>query len=288
MVGREVLLDVASPVHEPGGTVLEVSDLSVTDSRGVTAVSDVSFGVRQGEVFGIAGVDGNGQTELVEAITGMHHPTDGSVSFRGTDLTDRSRRDHIAAGMSYIPGDRQREGLVMDLDLTQNGLLGNQHSDEFTSAGTINWGGVEEHADGIVDQYDVRPAGTNAAARSLSGGNQQKFVVGREFERDPALLVAAQPTRGVDVGSIEFIHERLLALRAQDVGVLLVSSKLDEVQTLSDRLAVMYEGEFVRVVDPGEVTEEELGLLIAGEIPDRMADADEPAPEPVGGEVDRP
>jgi simple sugar transport system ATP-binding protein len=272
MVGREVLLDVEAPAHEPSGTVLEVSNLSVTDRRGVSAVENVSFSVRRGEVFGVAGVDGNGQTELVEAITGMRDPDAGTVTFRGEDVTDQSRRAHIAAGMSYIPEDRQVEGLVMDFDLTENALLGNQHSEQFGNAARIDRDSVREHASDIITQYDVRPPNTDAIAESLSGGNQQKFVVGREFERDPELLVAAQPTRGVDVGSIEFIHERLLSLRAENVGVLLVSSKLDEVQALSDRLAVMYEGEVVRIVDPDNITEEELGLLIAGEVPDRLAD----------------
>jgi simple sugar transport system ATP-binding protein len=272
MVGREVLLDVEAPEHEPGEPVLAVSDLSVTDERGVPAVEDVSFSVRRGEVLGVAGVDGNGQVELVEALTGMRDPEAGVVTFHDEDVTTQSRRAHIAAGMSYIPEDRQEQGLVMDFDLTQNALLGNQHSEQFGDRTGINWGDVRGHAGDIIEQYDVRPPATSAVAESLSGGNQQKFVVGREFERDPSLLVAAQPTRGVDVGSIEFIHERLLSLRAQNVGILLVSSKLDEVQALSDRLAVMYEGEIVRTVDPDNVTEEELGLLIAGEVPDRFAD----------------
>jgi ABC-type uncharacterized transport system ATPase subunit len=270
MVGRQVLLDVEAPDHEPGRSVLDVTDLSVTDERGVPAVEDVSFSVRRGEVFGVAGVDGNGQVELVEAITGMRDPEAGSVTFHDEDVTTQSRRAHIAAGMSYIPEDRQEEGLVMEFDLTQNALLGNQHSEQFGNNAGIDWGGVRGHASEIIEQFDVRPPEASTTANSLSGGNQQKFVVGREFERDPSLLVAAQPTRGVDVGSIEFIHERLLSLRAENVGILLVSSKLDEVQALSDRLAVMYEGGIVRTVDPDDVTEEELGLLIAGEVPDRF------------------
>ena len=186
------------------------------------------------------------------------------------DVTSASRRERIASGMAYIPEDRQERGLVMDFGLIENALLGSQHSQEFGPGGRIDWPATREHAEAIIDEYDVRPPDPEAGAESLSGGNQQKFIVGREFERDPKLVVASHPTRGVDVGSIEFIHERLLELRRQGVAVLLVSSKLEEVQGLSDRLAVMYEGEFSGVVDPADTTEEELGLLMAGEQPDSV------------------
>jgi len=268
MVGREVLLDVERPPAEFGDTVLDVSDLAVTDDRAVRAVDDLSFSVREGEIFGIAGVDGNGQRELVEAITGLLAPESGTIRFEGEDVSDRSRRERIDAGMSYIPEDRQEQGLVMDYDLVGNAILGSQHAPPYARNGRIDWGEASDHAESVVSEYDVRPPETRTEAESLSGGNQQKFVVGRELERDPTLLVAAHPTRGVDVGSIEFIHERLLSLRSQGVAVLLVSSKLEEVQALSDRLAVVYEGEFVDTVDPDETTEEELGLLMAGQRPD--------------------
>jgi ABC-type uncharacterized transport system ATPase subunit len=268
MVGREVLLDVERPPAEFGETVLEVSDLAVTDDRGVRAVDELSLSVREGEIFGIAGVDGNGQRELVEAITGLLGPESGTISFEGADVSGRSRRERIDAGMSYIPEDRQEQGLVMDHDLVENAILGSQHAPPYARNGRIDWAEADDHAESVVSEYDVRPPDPRTEAESLSGGNQQKFVVGRELERDPTLLVAAHPTRGVDVGSIEFIHERLLSLRSQGVAVLLVSSKLEEVQALSDRLAVIYEGEFVDTVDPGETTEEELGLLMAGQLPD--------------------
>jgi simple sugar transport system ATP-binding protein len=268
MVGREVLLEVEKPPGDPGEAVLSVDSLTVEDDRGVEAVRDVSFSVREGEVFGIAGVDGNGQSELIEAITGLQSPADGTVTFEGTDVTDHSRRERTAAGMAYVPEDRQERGLVMPFDLTSNGLLGSQHARPFADRGRIDWAAAREHAEGIIDEYDVRTPGPAAEAESLSGGNQQKFVVGREFERDPSLLVAAHPTRGVDVGSIEFIHERLLELRAAGVAVLLVSSKLEEVRGLADRLAVIYEGELMDVLDPEEATEEEIGLLMAGERPE--------------------
>ncbi|WP_255149651.1 ABC transporter ATP-binding protein [Halorarius halobius] len=269
MVGRKVFMEVREPEREPGSDTLAVEGVGVTDDRGVDVVDDVSFRVREGEVFGIAGVDGNGQTELVEAITGLSEPSSGRVGLSGTDVTNWSRRERIAAGMAYVPEDRQERGLVMEFDLVENGLLGNQHDDEFADRGRIDWPATRDHAETLIDEYDVRPPDADATAASLSGGNQQKFIVGREFERDPSLLVATHPTRGVDIGSTEFIHDRLLDMRDEGAAVLLVSSKLEEVQSLSDRLAVMYEGELMAVVDPDDVTEEELGLLMAGERPDR-------------------
>jgi simple sugar transport system ATP-binding protein len=269
MVGREVLLEVEKPPSDPGEPVLEVDDLVVADDRGVDAVEGVSFRVREGEVFGIAGVDGNGQAELVEAITGLRSAESGNVAFRGRDATGRSRRERIDDRMAYVPEDRQERGLVMDFDLVSNGLLGSQHAEPFARDGRIDWDHARDHAESVIGDYDVRPPDADTTAQSLSGGNQQKFIVGREFERDPVLLVATHPTRGVDIGSTEFIRERLLELRAEGVAVLLVSSKLEEVQALSDRLAVMYEGDLMDVVDPADVTDEELGLLMAGERPDR-------------------
>ncbi|QKY18119.1 ABC transporter ATP-binding protein [Halorubrum sp. CBA1229] len=267
MVGREVLMEIDRGAAEAGEVVASASDVVVEDDRGVRAVDGVSFEVRAGEVFGIAGVDGNGQSELVEAVTGLRTPDGGEIRFVGEDVTTASRRQRIDAGMAYIPEDRQERGLVMEFDLVENGLLGSQHGSELASNGRIDWSKTRGHAESIIDEYDIRPPDADAGAESLSGGNQQKFIVGREFERDPELVVASHPTRGVDVGSIEFIHERLLELRRQGVAILLVSSKLEEVQGLSDRLAVAYEGEFVDVVDPDETTEEELGLLMAGERP---------------------
>ncbi len=268
MVGREVLMEPAADPREPGDRVLGVSNLSADDDRGVEAVSDVSFEIRAGEVFGIAGVDGNGQSQLVEAITGLREATAGSVRYLGESMEAVSRRERIDRGMAYVPEDRQDRGLVMPYELTQNGILGSQHDAPFASSGRIDWDASRDHAERIIQEYDVRPPDREATAESLSGGNQQKFIVGREFERDPDLVVATHPTRGVDIGSTEFIHDRLLELRAEGKAVLLVSSKLDEVQGLSDRLAVMHEGSFAGVVDPETVTEEELGLLMAGETPD--------------------
>jgi simple sugar transport system ATP-binding protein len=281
MVGREVLLDVEKPPNEVGETVLAVDSVSVTDERDVEAVSEVSFEVRGGEVFGIAGVDGNGQAELVEAITGLGMPDSGRISFDGVDITEWPRRDRIDAGMSFIPEDRQERGLVMDFDLVGNGLLGSQHREPFVEGRRLRWGRARDHTEAIIEGYDVRPPDPDTRAESLSGGNQQKFVVGREFLRDPELLVASNPTRGVDIGSIEFIHQQLLDLRAEGIAVLLISSKLDEVMGLSDRLGVIYEGELMDVVDPEEVTEEDVGLLMAGEEPEAER---APAADPRGEE----
>ncbi|RBI61148.1 heme ABC transporter ATP-binding protein [halophilic archaeon] len=287
MVGREVILEADKEERVPGDVVLSVDDLTVTDETGHERVSDVSFDVREGEVFGIAGVDGNGQTELVEAVTGMQTPDGGRVVFDGEDVTARSRREHIERGMAYVPEDRQEEGLVMEFDLVENSLLGNQHTEPYAENDRIDWETTRDHVDDLVEEYDVRPRNVDAEAHSLSGGNQQKFVVGREFRRDPSLVVASHPTRGVDIGSIEFIHDRLLELRQQGKAVLLVSSKLDEVRTLSDRLGVLHGGEVADVVDPESVTEEQLGMLMAGEEPasvPRMAARAADGGAPAGGE----
>lgn len=280
MVGREVLMEIEPSPNEPGDDVLSVDGLTVNDDRGVEAVSEVSFSIQAGEVYGIAGVDGNGQAELVEALTGLRQPEDGTVAFAGQDVTTESRRERIARGMAYIPEDRQERGLVMDFDLVGNALLGSQHSEPFASGGRIDWTHTREHTEEIIDEYDVVPPNPDAEAVSFSGGNQQKFIVGREFARDPSLVVATHPTRGVDIGSTEFIHDQLLELREKGSAVLLVSSKLEEVQGLSDRLAVMYEGEIMDTVDPVSVTDEDIGLLMAGTQLDRETPtADEVVPD---------
>ena len=284
MVGREVLLDVERDPVTPGDVMLGIESLRVQDERGTERVSEVSFAVREGEVLGIAGVDGNGQSELIEAITGLRTPDAGSVAIGGETVTRAPRREHTDRGMAYVPEDRQERGLVMDFDLVRNAVLGSQRNPTFAHRGRIDWGRAREHAECLIDTYDVRPPDPDAKATSLSGGNQQKFVVGRELERDPRVVIASHPTRGVDVGSTEFIHERLLALRRDGVAVVLVSSKLDEVRGLSDRLAVMYEGEFVDVVDPETTTEEEVGLLMAGERPEGTDSTERATVSADGGE----
>jgi len=267
MVGRDVLLSVDKESVDRGDPELSVAGLSVSNDRGITKVDGVDLTVHQGEIFGIAGVDGNGQTELVEAITGLREPTAGAVTIRGDEVTDRSRRERIELGLSYIPGERQERALILEFDLVKNAVLGNQHSERFRDGRQLDWTAVRAHAEEIIDTYDVRPPDPTVTARSLSGGNQQKFVVGREFLRDPDLVVAANPTRGVDVGSTEYIHDQILAMRERGVAVVLVSASLDEVLNLSDRIGVLHDGSFVDVVEPDAVTKEQLGLLMAGEQP---------------------
>jgi simple sugar transport system ATP-binding protein len=265
MVGREVLFDREPRETTPGDPLLEAEGLRVVGDRGLERVREVDLSVREGEILGVAGVQGNGQTELVEALTGLRPVESGTVRFHDEEVTDTSRRHRIEAGIAYVPEDRQTKGLVQDYDLVRNALLGNQTIEPYVNRGFIDWSAVRDHAESIVGEYDVQPPNPEARAASLSGGNQQKFVVGREIEHDPDVMVASHPTRGVDIGSIEFIHDRLLDLRDEGLAIVFVSSKLEEVQKLSDRIAVMYEGEFVDTVDPNETTEEELGLLMAGQ-----------------------
>jgi simple sugar transport system ATP-binding protein len=285
MVGRQVVLDVEKPQATAGAPILSVDSLVVADDRGVPAVDGVGFGVRSGEVFGIAGVDGNGQSELVEAITGLREVASGEVTLGGQRATSWSRARRIQAGLAYIPEDRQIRGLVLDFDLAENGILGSQHRRPFARLGRLDRGAAQRHAGQLIDRYDVRPADAGARARALSGGNQQKLIVGREMAREPRLLVASHPTRGVDIGSVEFIHERVLQLRSKGVGVLLVSSKLEEVLGLSDRLAVMHDGQLMAVVDPASITEREVGLLMGGEIPPDLELAASRLSDAVGGVV---
>jgi len=277
MVGRSVMLESEKEPHPTGDLVLSLDGVSV--GRGETKqVEDVSLEVYEGEILGIAGVDGNGQTPLSEAVTGIRPISEGRIIYQGEDISEHSRRRRIDDGIVYIPPDRQKRGLVMDFDLSENALLGDQHHLPLGKPNRDN-----EGAEHIIDEYDVRAAGIQALTSSLSGGNQQKFLVGREIEREPDLIVASNPTRGLDVGSIEYIHEQLLRLRRNDQAVLMVSSKLDELRQLSDRLAVIYEGEIVGIVDPDDSTEREIGLLMAGESVEQ-ADLEEKDELPGGGE----
>ncbi|XVH33073.1 ABC transporter ATP-binding protein (plasmid) [Haloferacaceae archaeon DSL9] len=264
MVGREVMFDRLSRKETSGEPALQVRDLYMNGDRGREQVSGVNFTVHEGEIVGVAGVQGNGQSELIEGITGLRSVDSGTVLFDGDDITTMSRRRRIESGISYVPEDRQTEGLVMDYNLVRNALLGNQTVEPYVDGGFIDWPAVRDHAEEIIREFDVQPPKADSAAMSLSGGNQQKFIVGREIEHDPDVMIASHPTRGVDIGSIEFIHNRLIELRDEGLAILVVSSKLEEIQKLSDRIAVMYEGEFIDVVDPDEVTEEDLGLLMAG------------------------
>ena len=229
------------------------------------AVKDVSFNVRRGEIVCIAGIDGNGQSEFVQGLTGLENITGGTITFCGKDISHASIRDRSKAGMSHIPEDRHKHGLVLDYSLEQNMVLQRYWAPEFQKHGFIKSKAVRDHAVRLIEQYDVRSGqGPVTITRSMSGGNQQKAIIAREIDKAPELLVAVQPTRGLDVGAIEYIHKQLVAQRDSGKAVLLVSLELDEVMDVSDRILVMYEGELVGQLDPKKVTVEELGLYMAG------------------------
>ena len=263
MVGREVLLRVDKPASDPGDPVLTVDDLHVFDDRGLEAVRGVSFEVRGGEIVGIAGVDGNGQTELIDGITGLRKAASGRVAIGGRNVTGATPSRILDSGLGHIPEDRQRRGLVLEFSLAENVAL-----HDYDKAPGSRWGWLFprqliRRARELLTQFDVRGGGPQTLASALSGGNQQKVVLAREIGREPSVLIAAQPTRGLDVGAIEFVHRRLVEARANGKGVLLVSLELDEIISLSDRTLVLYEGEIVARHGP-DVTEDQLGIEMTG------------------------
>jgi ABC-type uncharacterized transport system ATPase subunit len=267
MVGRDVLLRVEKPDARPGETVLSLKRLSVTVTGGERGVRDVSFDVRAGEIVGVAGVEGNGQTELIEALAGLvpQAQVSGSVEFDGRDITRASARSRYELGIAHVPEDRHRRGLLLDFDLSENSILGLHYRAPAVSVGPLlDLRGIRERAQEIIRDFDVRPANPDLPARALSGGNQQKLIIGREFGLRPKLLLVSQPTRGVDIGAIEFIHRKLVELRDEGCAILLVSAELEEVTSLADRLLVIYHGRIVGEVDPKRATQEEIGLLMTG------------------------
>jgi len=263
MVGREVLLRVEKPPAKPGDALLEVRDLHVVDDRGLEKVRGVSFQVRAGEIVGVAGVDGNGQSELVEALAGLRRPTAGRIVVAGVDVTGRSARDVLDLGVGHIPEDRHRRGLVLDFTMAENIALHDYAKEPNSRLGWLFPLRLVRRADELIRRFDVRGGGPHTRASALSGGNQQKLVLARELGRDPRVLLAAQPTRGLDVGAIEFVHRQLVEARGRGKAVLLVSLELDEIISLSDRILAMYEGRIVGEYGP-EVTEEELGIAMTG------------------------
>jgi ABC-type uncharacterized transport system ATPase subunit len=264
MVGREVALIVDKGPASPSDVVLEVTGLTAEDQRHQPALRGVDLFVRAGEVLGVAGVQGNGQTELVEALTGLRPATGGTVRILGQDVTNATPRTITQLGVAHIPEDRQRDGLVLSFPVFDNLVLNTYNQPPFAQRSRIQFDRVYEYADRVVKQFDVRTPSIALPAQNLSGGNQQKVIVARELSRPIRLLIAAQPTRGLDVGSIEYIHRRLVEKRDEGVAVLLVSVELDEIMALSDRIAVMYEGQIVGTMDAEAITREELGLLMAG------------------------
>jgi simple sugar transport system ATP-binding protein len=263
MVGREVLLRVDKKPASPGETLMRVEDVQVFDDRGLEAVRGVSFDVRAGEIVGVAGVDGNGQTELIDALTGLRRPAGGRIEIEGHDLTNSNANAHLEAGLGHIPEDRQRRGLVLEFSLAENLVLHDYDKEPYSRFGALSPRRILDRARKLLSDYDVRGGGPRTPASALSGGNQQKVVVAREVSRNPRVLIAAQPTRGLDVGAIEFVHRQLLAERDTGRGVLLVSLELDEILSLSDRILVLYEGRIVGEYSP-DVTEEELGIAMTG------------------------
>ncbi len=266
MVGRDVQLVVDKKDNEPGETILEVNNLTVASKvHKNNAVKNVSFNVRAGEIVCVAGIDGNGQTELVYGVTGLEPVVDGKVIMCGDDVTKSSIR-HRSKYMSHIPEDRQKHGLVLDYPLEYNMILERYYEPQFTTKhGFLKKKEIRSYADRLIKQFDVRSGeGAISIARTMSGGNQQKAIISRELDKSHRLLVAVQPTRGLDVGAIEYIHKELVECRNRGDAVLLVSLELDEVMNLSDRILVMYEGEFVAELDPKTTTTEELGLYMAG------------------------
>ncbi len=263
IVGRDVLLRVEKPDAMPTNDVLKVNDLKVRGKHGL-AVDGVSFSVRAGEIVGIAGIEGNGQTELIEALAGLAKPNGGSFEFEGRDATTRSARELKELGIAHIPEDRHKRGLLLNSDLVENAILGVHYRPPVASNGFISSAVIEKRTNEIIKNFDVRPGDATQVARSLSGGNQQKLIIGREFELNPKLLLVSQPTRGVDIGAIEFIHRKLIELRDSGSAVLLVSAELEEVTALADRLLVIREGKIVGDVDPKVTSVEEIGLMMTG------------------------
>jgi len=263
MVGREVLLRVEKKPAEAGDVLLEVEDLWASDDRGIQKVRGVSFQVRAGEIVGIAGVDGNGQTELIEALTGLRRADSGVIRVGGHELQHPTTRDSLDAGLGHIPEDRQRHGLVLEFSIAENVALHDYATTPDSKLGWLFPKRLVERAKGLIKEFDVRGGGPLTPAGALSGGNQQKLVAAREISRDPTALIAAQPTRGLDVGAIEYLHRRLVAERDEGRAILLVSLELDEIFSLSDRILVIYEGEIVGE-HTGEVSEEQIGFEMLG------------------------
>ena len=264
MVGREVTFKVDKNDAIYGDTVLKIEDLKAKDNRGLFALNGLDLEVRRGEILGIAGVDGNGQSELVEVITGLKKAESGSVMINGKEIVNTNPRNIMDSGISNIPEDRQKHGLVLDFTVSENMILQNYKKERFSKNGRLLDSNIRQFADELINKFDVRPQNNALKARALSGGNQQKVIIAREVTNDPDLLIATQPTRGLDVGAIEFVHKSLIEQRDKGKGVLLVSFELDEIMSVSDRIAVIYEGKIVGIVDAKDANENQLGLMMAG------------------------
>lgn len=264
MVGRSVSFKTPKGPSHPTEPVLKIKDLVVKENRGLNAVNGLNLEVRAGEVVGIAGIDGNGQSELLQAITGMRKVESGTVEINGKDMTGQRPRTITENSVGHVPEDRHRFGLVLPMTLAENIALQTYYKEPLSKHGILDYKMINSHARELIEEFDVRTTNELVPASALSGGNQQKAIIAREIDRDPDLLIVAQPTRGLDVGAIEYIHKRLIEQRDSGKGVLCVSFELDEILNVSDRIAVMFEGQVVGIVDPKETNEQELGLLMAG------------------------
>lgn len=264
MVGREVVLRVEKEDKEPGDVVLSVKDLSVFDERNIQKVKNISLDIRSGEILGLAGIDGNGQSELIEALVGLKPIKSGIIKYNNKEIQNMSTHERYKLGISYIPQDRQNEGLVMKFSVAENLILKEYRNSEYSKNGIINYKNAFDNAKKMIDDFDIRPKDYTLLAGNLSGGNQQKVILAREVGVNPKLLIAAQPTRGMDVGAIEYIHKRLLKMRKEGSAILLVSLELEEIMSLSDRIAVIHNGEIMDILDGKTATRENIGLLMAG------------------------
>ena len=264
MVGRSVSFKTEKKPAEPKEVVLSVENIEVKENRGLTAVKNLSLEVRAGEVLGIAGIDGNGQTELIQALTGLKKVESGKVLLNGDDITNESPRKITEAGVGHVPEDRHKYGLVLDMTLAENIALQTYYQEPISEHGILNYNEMNQFARELIEEFDVRTTNELVPARALSGGNQQKAIIAREIHRDPDLLIVSQPTRGLDVGAIEYIHKRLIEQRNKNKAVLVVSFELDEILNVSDRIAVLHGGQIVGIVNPAETSENELGLMMAG------------------------
>lgn len=263
MVGRDVCLEAEKSPHKAGEIVMEVKGLHAYNDRGIKALKGIDLELKKGEILGIAGVEGNGQLELAETLTGLRKAAAGSILIHKKDMTNAPVQKIIKAGVSHIPEDRRKRGLILDFSLAENLILGSHFRSPFSQQFRMDYDAVFVYADNLVNMFDIRGTGIHSQVKYLSGGNMQKVIVAREIGREPEIIIASQPTRGLDVGAIEYIHQQLLQMREKDKAILLISADLDEVRSLSDRIAVIYEGEIVGERDP-TTTEEELGLLMAG------------------------
>lgn len=264
MVGRSVSFTTEKNPHQPKEVILSIKDLVVNENRGIPAVKNLSLDVRAGEIVGIAGIDGNGQSELIQAITGLRKVKSGTINIKGKDVVGLPPRKITEMKVSHVPEDRHRDGLVLDMTISENIALQTYYKEPLSKNGILNYTNIHNYARKLMEEFDVRAANDYVPASALSGGNQQKAIIAREVDRDPDLLIVSQPTRGLDVGAIEYIHKRLIGERDKGKAVLVVSFELDEILNLSDRIAVIHDGKIQGIVTPAETNKQELGILMAG------------------------